>query len=134
MSGGRHPRFIDRSAAWPSALLVLLLVGCASMAKTKEARMDRPMPGSLTECAHAVAGAETALSAAGHDPARYALVRAVLGPSPRADAGGAIRWNLTFKERSALTLSPDAPVTAGGEVFVEVNPLDGAARITGLGE
>ena len=86
------------------------------------------------DCQEAVALAENSLRATGAKPDEYALVRAenVLAGTSRCP--GPRCWALVFKRRDLIPTEMPAELTAGGEIFVEVNLEAKKAEITGYGE
>lgn len=86
------------------------------------------------DCREAVALAEDTLRATGAPVDEYMLVRAenvIVGtdrcPGPRC-------WTLVFKRRDLIPTEMPAELTAGGEVFVEVDLAAKKAEVTGYGE
>ena len=86
------------------------------------------------DCQEAVALAENSLRTTGVRPEEYALVRAenVLAGTSRCP--GPRCWTLVFKRRDLIPTQMPAELTAGGEIFVEVNLEAKKAEITGYGE
>lgn len=86
------------------------------------------------DCQVAVALAEDSLRATGAKLDEYVLIRAenVLTGTNRCP--GPRCWTLVFKRRDLIPTEMPAELTAGGEVFVEVDLEAKKAEITGYGE
>lgn len=91
--------------------------------------MQESPPASLRDCTAAVRLAEKLLVEKNVDLNQLTLVRAEYIPR-----GAAFVWRLTLKRRDLLPATPEEPIGAGGETFVEVDVGAGQARITGTGE
>lgn len=87
-----------------------------------------------SDCREAVAIAESSLRAASVQPDEYVLIRAenILAGTSRCP--GPRCWAFVFKRRDLIPTEMPAELTAGGEVFVEVDLAARKAEITGYGE
>lgn len=87
-----------------------------------------------SDCQEAVALAESSLRASGARPDEYMLIRAENVLSGTSRCPGPRCWRLAFKRRDLIPTEMPAELTAGGEIFVEVNLAAKKAEITGYGE
>jgi hypothetical protein len=90
--------------------------------------------GTNKELNEAAALAEKLFPDIGLKTGDYKLVRAENFGIPGGDYLGPKFWYLTFKLRTHIPDTAEEPLTAGGEIFIEVDLDGGKASLSGHGE
>jgi len=96
--------------------------------------LSRDTGRTNSELNKAVALAEKLFPDIGLEVEDYKLVRAENFGIPGGDYLGPKYWYLTFKLRTHIPDTAEGPLTAGGEIFIEVDLDGGKASLSGHGE
>lgn len=96
--------------------------------------MTNESPVTMSDCAEAVRLAEAAFPEERGEPKGFHLLRAENLLTGTKTCPGPRCWRLTFIPRDQVPESLDEELTAGGEMFFEVDLNTGKATVSGYGE